>query len=112
MKTDYCVIDFSASGEVSAMHRDEFPLGFLGRQTIARASEIMFDESTQLWDIWLIEGDPVPRLAAGARDFPTYDTARKAEVAWLEAARLNDVHPMSAQGLALLAAIRATEEVT
>jgi len=102
------VIDFSPEGTAQAMHRDAFPLGFLGKQTIERASEIVFDEDTQLWDIKL----PFARYGGafmthpGARDFHGYDEARRVEVAWLDGCRLAGVSPFSEEGSNILSEIR------
>lgn len=102
------VIDFRPDGGVEAMHRDTFPLGFLGKQAIRRASDIRHQESDDTWTIFLATDKPeefveVPQ----ARGFPTYEAARRMEVRWLEYARLHQVHPMSTEGLALLNVLRA-----
>ena len=43
------VIDFTPEGMAQAMHNDKFDLSFLGRQSIERATEIVFDEDYQQW---------------------------------------------------------------
>jgi len=104
--TDFMVIDITATGEAHAMHRDQFNLGFLGKQEITRASDIRFDDATQLWDCYLY-GGPVHDAdawycAPEAKGFATYDLARKVEVEWLEQAALADVPPLSDKGITLL----------
>ena len=47
------VIDCKNDGTVSGMHFDEFDLGFLGKKTVRRASEIIHNPETDLWDILL-----------------------------------------------------------
>lgn len=101
------VIDFSVAGEVEAMHRDSFPLSFLGPQTITRASDIRFDGDTQLWDIHVAEGDGFVEVP-GAKGFSTYDEGRRMEVRWFEACRLHGLKPLETEGLALLAVLRKT----
>lgn len=105
------IIDFSPDGQVQAMHNDRFNLGFLGNQSIERASEIKFNETTQTWGIWLHRGDhhvnfrdltpfnpPVP----GADGFTDYERARQVEVKWLNLCRRDNVSPVSDSGLKLL----------
>ena len=110
MNTYYMVISFDEDGGVNAMHRDQFDLGFLGPQKIERASEIKFNETTQLWDIYL----PIPVhdqfrwvTSPAAQGFTSYNVARAAEVAWLERAALYDTNPMSEVGLRCLNVVRA-----
>lgn len=106
MQTQLMVIDFRPDGAVEAMHRDRFSLAFLGKQTVKRASEILFDEDSQKWDIHLAQGDKFVRVEA-ARGFENYDDARKMEVRWLEYARLHDIEPTSEEGIKLLTVLRA-----
>lgn len=89
------VYDFSPEGGVSGLHRDTFSLAFLGKQAIKRASEIVFNEESQLWDVVLPEHDAPAPEAAG---FDSYDTARRFEAAWLDACRLHSIEPMSVSG--------------
>lgn len=96
------IITFDAFGGVEAMHRDEYPIDFLGKMTITRASEIVFDEETQKWGIVLVD----PKLCAPGTAMPEatkgyhgYDIARAVEVAWLDACRLDGVMPLSDMGL-------------
>lgn len=99
------VISFGAEGTATAMHKDEFPLGFLGKQSISRASEIIFNEDTQLWDIHLPigkEGDISWARFGVCAGFNGYDLARKIEVDWFEQSRLHSVHPLSTEGITFL----------
>ncbi len=99
------VIDFRPDGAVEAMHRDRFNLGFLGKQQVSRASEIIFDENTQKWDIHVGVGDKF-LLVEGAKGFENYDDARRYEVRWLEQCRLHDFEPTSTEGQRILAVLR------
>jgi hypothetical protein len=100
------VIDFAPDGAVEAMHRDEFDLGFLGAKSIARASEIEFNEETQLWDIWLIRPGKPRWLSQEARGFSAYDVARSVEVAWLDRCRAEGVEPTEGEGCEILHVLR------
>ncbi len=105
---DFMVVNFSATGMVTAMHRDAFDLGFLGKQSVSRASEIKFNEDTQLWDVYL----PVDyhRMQWHAIDaacgFAGYNEARQFEVKWLENCALNSVEPLRPAGIAIAALLR------
>lgn len=103
--TNLMVIDFRPDGAVEAMHRDRFNLGFLGKQSIKRASEILFDEETQAWDIHIAVGSEFI-LVEDAKGFADYDEARKMEVRWLEYCRLHDLEPTSTEGINLLKVLR------
>lgn len=110
----FMVIDIARDGAIQALYReDALALGSLGRQSIARASDLVFHEDTQDFAIHLAAGlgtfhDPLPE----ALGFPSYEAARAMEVRWLEMARLHDVAPDSREGRCLLAHLRAGEEVT
>jgi hypothetical protein len=108
--TNFMVIDITPAGEVSAMHREQFPLSFLGKQSIRRASEIKFDEGTQKWDVHvpgMMVHDAESWIAIeDARGFASYDVARKFEVRWLEECKLASVHPLSGEGRVIAARIR------
>lgn len=102
------VIDFTKDGGVEAMYRDAFPLGFLGEQQVARASDIKHNQATQKWDIHL--ADPLnPEKFVFVREatgFDGYDEARKMEVKWLETCRLQGIVPLSADGRRILTVLR------
>lgn len=101
------VIDFNLDGSVEAMYSDAFPLGFLGLQTIERASEIKFSEATQKWGLCLpLDHAKGFYAVRGAEDFNTYEGARRVEVAWLNSARLKGVRPDSETGLGILRQLR------
>lgn len=75
------VIVIGASGVVKAMHNDKFPLGFLGHQTIERASDIRFDTPSQTWGIWFnVGGEFVPPAMSTHQGFDSYESARDYEV--------------------------------
>lgn len=92
------VIDCKSDGTVESMYCDKFQLGFLGKQSISRASEIAFNTETQLWDIHVLseQGEATHELAS---HFRSYEEARDIEVAWFNAARLAGVNPLSPRGL-------------
>ncbi|MEG1121181.1 MAG: hypothetical protein RSE62_03160 [Citrobacter sp.] len=108
------VITFDSAGAAQAMYRDAFPLNFLGELSVSRASEIKFNERNQNWDILLVlpnlEGIPCEIPVPEATGFAGYDLARKIEVEWLDAARLDSVEPTSAEGLAHLKSSRERNE--
>ena len=87
------VIDINQVGGAQGMHFDKFSLGFLGRQKITRASEILFNEDTQLWDIWIPGGHE-----SCVTGFSGYDEARSFEVQWLQECRKQGVEPLSVEG--------------
>lgn len=104
------VISFSPDGVVHGLHRDEFPLDFLGRQKVERASEIKFDDDAQSWKVWFpSEGDTReyatdPSFAG----FDSYSGARSFEVEYLNACSLEDIRPLSAPGYVLARLLRAS----
>lgn len=101
----FMVIDFREDGGVEAMHRDSFNLAFLGKQSIARASDIKYSEDTQSWAINVAADDGFVEVPT-ARGFETYEEARKMEVRWFEMCRLHSVSPLGQEGLAILAVLR------
>lgn len=101
------VIDFTEDGQAQAMHRDGFDLGFLGGRSIERASEICFDEASQLWDVHALLPSKSTILLGGARRFGTYESARATEVAWFDSCRLQGVAPTSGEGQDILENLRA-----
>jgi hypothetical protein len=104
------VITFSPDGVVEGMHRDEFPLGFLGEQAIKRASDICFNAATQQWDLYLRDHrDNFVIEHEAQQGFPGYDTARRVEVQWLNECRKEGLNPLGLGGIAVLSAIRQQE---
>lgn len=100
------VIDFAVDGSVTAMHMDTFDLGFLGDKRIERATDIRFDETMQLWGLYLpVDGDWV-EVQPGFR-FNTYETARSFEIAWLNICRCHNLLPEEPTGVGVLATLFA-----
>ncbi|ALT58024.1 hypothetical protein FDG94_gp031 [Pseudomonas phage SM1] len=93
------VLSFSPNGEVSGLHIDKFDLGFLGRKEIRRATEILFREKEQDWEIVVLDefGTRVSGWAL-QKGFTSYERARDVEVAWLNLCRLNHVEWSSQAG--------------
>lgn len=112
---DFMVITFDPAGSASAMHRDEFPLGFLGKQQITRASEIKFNEDSQLWDVALpgiqVHETETWVTVEAAMGFASYDEGRKFEVLWLEHCALQSIAPLSEDGQELAKALRRPKQV-
>jgi len=98
------VIDISADGKAEAMHFDEFDLGFLGKKKISRASEIFYNEDSELWDI-ILPGEDHPSTI-WSMGFKGYDEARNFEVSWLQECRKQRVDPRSEGGIKIAREIR------
>lgn len=113
---DFMVVSFEPTGEVHAMHRDDFDLGFLGKQEVARASEIKFHEESQKWDICMPPGAGVPveqwQTFPALQGFAGYNEARKFEVKWLEHVALKGVPALSDAGRELARDLRDGVRVT
>ncbi len=101
---DELIIDISPRGKTQALHMDDFDLGFLGKKKIKRASEIYFNEESQLWDIRLAHR-PRPECEA-VLGFTSYDIARMFEVAWLQGSRKLFVEPFSPAGVDIAERLR------
>lgn len=108
---NFMVVTFEPTGVVNAMHRDSFDLSFLGKQAITRASEIMFDADSQLWDVKLPVDGVYTLTTAHASGFPTYEAGRKFEVEWLEHCALRGVEPTSEAGTIIAGSLRAISQV-
>lgn len=92
------VIVISPEGAVKSMHNDRFSLGFLGNQTIERASDIRFDEATQKWGIWFhVKGQYVPPQLPSHYGFDSYETARDHEVRVMNESLKSDLCPTRIQ---------------
>lgn len=76
------IIDFAADGTVRSLHQDSFNLGFLGDQKIERATDIVFNESTQKWNIRVL-GPGRNWSSSWLSEFDGYDEARGFEVKWI-----------------------------
>lgn len=101
------VIDFNGDGTVEAMHRDGFPLSFLGSMQVRRASELLFNEATQDWYIqpWTYPNgatEPTRHAVPEASGFASYEDARRVEVAWFDACRREGVSPVTPEGVSVL----------
>jgi hypothetical protein len=103
---DSMVINFSADGQVEATHNDKFDLGFLGKQSITRATDITWNADTQLWDMHVANEAGQFILVSEGAGFVNYESARKMEVRWLTMARLHDCAPLSIEGRNLLLVLR------
>jgi hypothetical protein len=104
---NFMVIDIDTLGGIEAMHRENvLPLLDLGRAKVSRASDLVFNEQTQQFDIHLATVDGFAQPVPEATGFPSYEAARDMEVRWLEMARLHDVQPASDEGRILLSALR------
>jgi hypothetical protein len=110
------VIDIDSMGGVKALHMDEFPLSFLGRMKIGRASTIDFNPETQKFDINLKFATdryvvtqresycpPMPEAALG---FTGYDEARGYEVAWIQGCRKLGIDPLDREGVEIIQHLR------
>jgi hypothetical protein len=96
---DALVITFDTEGSAESLHIDQFDLGFLGSKKITRATDILFDEASQTWTIYLLTEGKDPALPwKGCKGLPTYEVARSVEVAWLNLCRANDADPKSDTG--------------
>lgn len=98
------VLTFSATGQVDGLHMDKFDLGFLGDKSVRRATEIVFDETSQQWDIimCLESGRHAAKSWPGQHGFANYEQARDVEVAWLNLCRSQGVEWDSVKGEDLL----------
>lgn len=92
------VIDFNADGSVESLHNDKLTLDFLGQQHVERVSEIVFSDDKQKWYITIRGYTGRFYKVDEAGLFGTYEEARKLEVVWLNACRLNECIPLSVQG--------------
>jgi len=91
------IIDFNIDGSVESLYHDEFSLKHLGKVSIERASHVVFDEPSQLWDVipTLIKRyDPLPEVYSG---WSTYAKAVKFEVSIFNALREHSI--LSAKGI-------------
>lgn len=102
------VINFTEGGSVTAMHSDTFDLGFLGTKRVYRQTDIVFDSESQAWNIeYFIDGSPDNRFRHSTLDgFATYETARQAEVDWLNRCRLSSIVPESQEGTRIMQRVR------
>ena len=123
--TPEMVIEFTEDGEVHALKRDEFNLGFLGKEEIGRASTIDWDEASQSWGINLKQHyqftDMQVSPSSGIKPwkvrceslkysectgFDSYEEARDCEVRWIEHCQGANIDCMGDAGLAFLTTLR------
>lgn len=104
------LITVDADGATTSLYKDEFSIGFLGDMSISRASQIVFNEKTQLWDI-LLTGQETSFQAA--RGFQTYTEAVRFEVRFLQecAKKYPKVDPLSPDGEAVAEELYKNEVV-
>lgn len=100
---DKIVLTVTPTGATQGMHFDNFPLTFLGPAKITRASEIIFNEDSQKWDI-TIPGQIVPYPSA--MGFDQYNVARDFEVEWFQTCRQEGCEPVSREGRAVCERLR------
>ncbi len=87
------VFSINRFGATEGLHFDQFDLGFLGDKRVHRASEIIFNEQEQHWEVWLPLA-PTP----SAIGFQGYDEAREFEVLWLQECRRRGIEPYEGEG--------------
>jgi len=100
------VIDFKTDGKVVALHMDSFDLGFLGRKATKRQTDIIFDEDSQLWNLEYIKEDGSHFCDEALRGFSSYESARVAEVDWLNTCLLTQLDPTDQLAMLLMASLR------
>lgn len=104
-------ITIGPTGAAQSMYNDDFHIGFLGSVQVRRATEIVFNDSTQKWDIHYLQYTEVGEVqdtvsAPQLCGFDKYDEARRIEVAWLNQCRASATDPISPQGLHSLGSLR------
>lgn len=103
------LIDISNAGAMTGLHFEEFPLPPFGPAQIRRATDITFNETSQLWDINLLDPneEKIPHHPNHLNGFDSYEIARGHEVRFLQACRLQDIGTVSQAGDELGAQLRA-----
>lgn len=111
------VINIAEDGPVTALHFDEFDLGFLGQKKVERASEILFNEDSQDWRIEIPDLTPRNPAFSGTppdvytiSGFSGYDVARAFEVDFLQACMKRNVSPHSREAEQILADILSSPQ--
>lgn len=93
------VIDFNAAGTVSAQYREGGrSIGFLGKQKITRASEVLHDFESQTFYVVIEEDNEDKIIPPCAKGFLTYEEGREFEAAWLDECRIAGASPLTFQG--------------
>jgi hypothetical protein len=107
--SNFIVVDIQPDGRVEGLHFDDFDLGFLGRKEVTRASEIVHNSETQLWDV-VLPGATEPHMAAAG--FDSYNKAREFEVLWLQHCRMAEADPYSEDGAVIASIARTAIELS
>lgn len=84
------VIDFNTDGGVESLYSNDVDIGHLGKQTMTRASHVLFNEGTQLWDVEPV-GYNKADLPMQYSGFATYKDAVDFEIAIFNEARKTDM---------------------
>lgn len=101
------VIEITLAGSVRAMHSDEFPLSFLGKMSVRRQTEIVYEPDMETWRIIYIEDDasrlPIKTQAESLvtgllSGFLSYELAIDFEKHWINKCRKKGVCPISDEG--------------
>jgi hypothetical protein len=103
MQKQNMVFRVTADGSIGGLYFDDFNLSEMGDRKVERASEILFDESRQLWDVLLPSQDE-PHVYA--RGFASYEVARTFEVEWLNYCMLHNIDPLTEKGASVCELIR------
>ena len=89
------VISVGPDGTIKSLYLDTMPLKSLGRQQVDRATDIVHNNDTQCFDVYLL---PDRHITVSAVGFAEYEHARTYEVTLLNICRLAQVEPSSKQG--------------
>lgn len=103
MNKQSMVFKVNSDGSIGGLYFDDFNLEEMGDRKVERASEIVFDEKRQCWDV-LLPSQDVPHPEASG--FRSYETARYFEVRWLNLCMQKNVDPLTAEGANLCMAVR------
>lgn len=104
------VIEFKNDGAVEALHMDAFDLAFLGTKKVFRQTDIVFDETTQLWNLVYLVYGSTRHYDDRLQGFSSYESARDKEVQWLNDCRLCGIDPVSEEGLEVMRELRAMDK--
>ena len=61
------IIEFAPDGTGQCLHTDIIPLQEIGRLTVRRASEVVFDEANQEWCVFREGGSIIPLFRSPSR---------------------------------------------
>lgn len=106
------VIEVLPEGVATSLHSDNFPLDYLGSMGVKRATDIVYNSATLLWEVYYLDEPstggrphkskntaPCPVIFNTMRVFSGCEQARQAEVAWLNGCREVGIHPLSEEGV-------------